>query len=333
MEIVMKDFTFQQQWALTLRGFYKRLFHPQQINSTPLCIKDKEAIQMLLYNRIKMASPLMVARMGSIELDMCENLRYTFYEKRGNSKFIRWKGQPNFLNPYLIPIFGKNAGFFPLDDNGALKQFYLLMIECMTMTDILGSWRVNEAIFATELKNAIKVDRERMTPLLTKFPWTKALEGKKVLVVHPFADTITRQYQRREQIFPNDPDILPEFDLKVVRAVQSAAGEQTKFRNWFEALKYMEDEIDIIDYDIALLGCGAYGFPLAAHCKKMGKQAVHLGGSLQLLFGIIGSRWENDMGYIKNHPYLPTYRNEYWVRPSEEETPKSSNEVEGNCYW
>ena len=27
------------------------------------------------------------------------------------------------------------------------------------------------------------------------------------------------------------------------------------------------------------LGCGAYGFPLAAHVKRMGKKAIHMGGS------------------------------------------------------
>lgn len=48
----------------------------------------------------------------------------------------------------------------------------------------------------------------------------------------------------------------------------------------------MKDEIDKQDYDIALIGCGAYGFPLAAHIKRSGKKAIHLGGALQLLFGI-----------------------------------------------
>lgn len=46
--------------------------------------------------------------------------------------------------------------------------------------------------------------------------------------------------------------------------------------------------MDKIDYDICLIGCGAYGFPLAAHAKRKGKKAVHLGGALQLLFGIKG---------------------------------------------
>ena len=319
--------------VIRLRALYSKVFHPKQWNTNPNCLLDKETIQSVISEKMEQGHPLMVARLGSIECDVCENIRYTFFEKHSNWDFIRWKGQPNFLNPFLIPLFSKNAGFFPIDDIDMLKRFYLLMIESMKQTDVLGSWRLNEAVFEEELRHAVKVDREKMTPLLTKTPWSKSLMGKKVLVVSPFTDTIESQYKNRDLIFPNDPDILPEFKLQTIKAVQSAGGEETAFDNWFEALKYMEDEIDKQDYDVCLLGCGAYGFPLAAHCKQKGKQAVHLGGTLQLMFGIVGRRWEIDPGYIYDYPYLPTYKNEYWVRPSKKETPVKSKEVEDNCYW
>lgn len=317
---------------LKLRHLYGVIYHPPKPNVPP-SLSDKDKIQQIIYAKIVEGKPLMVARIGSVECDVLENIKYTFFEKRSNLKFICWKGQPNFLNPFLIPRFGMNAGFFPIDDIGALKRFYQLMLGNMLQVDILGSWLPNEVYFSKELKSAIKIDRERMTPLLTKNPWTKALEGKNVLVVSPFAESIRKQYERRELLFPDDPNILPCFNLKVLKAVQTAGGGDIGFEDWFDALKYMEDEIDKSDYDVALLGCGAYGFPLAAHCKEMGKQAIHLGGVLQLLFGIKGKRWETDPGYIHIHPYLPTYCNEYWIRPSEDETPKGSAEVENNCYW
>ena len=94
----------------------------------------------------------------------------------------------------------------------------------------------------------------------------------------------------------------------------------------------MEDQIDKIDYDVCLIGCGAYGFLLAAHCKMKGKKAVHLGGALQLLFGIKGKRWEDPNYGFAGKNYL-SFMNEYWVRPSKEETPTLSNSVEGSCYW
>jgi len=293
---------------------------------------DKEEIQRIVHAAIMGGGPLMVARFGSIECDVCENVKYTFYKKRSNWKFVRWKGQPNFINPYLVKLFGKNAGFFPADDVEAWKRFYLLMIECMPQVDILNSWCHNELDFSDELKNAVKVDRERMTPLLTDNPWTRALKGRKVLVVHPFAETIKSQYARREQIFPENQDILPEFDLRVLKAVQTAGGGVSDFKTWFEALDYMKHEMDACDYDICLIGCGAYGFPLAAHAKQMGKQAIHLGGVLQLLFGIKGRRWETEETYLKDFRYIDYY-NDAWVRPSALETPVNSMGVEGNCYW
>lgn len=319
--------------AIKMRGVYGKLFHPSQPQYTLNCEKNKDAIQRLIYELILGGQPLMVARMGRTEIDVCENVKNTFFSRRSNWKFISWKGQPNFLNPFLIPNFIKLSGFWPCDDEIALKRFYRLVCSDMKEVDVLGSWCRNEEDFSEELQKSVKVDRELMTPLLADKPWTMALKGKKVLVVHPFADTIRKQYARREKLFPMNPDILPEFELKVLKAVQTLGYEDPNFKDWFEALDYMKKEIDHIDYDICLLGCGAYGFPLAAHCKRQGKQAVHLGGVLQLLFGIKGKRWETDPGYINDFPYARTYYNEYWVRASNSETPQKANDVENGCYW
>ena len=112
----------------------------------------------------------------------------------------------------------------------------------------------------------------------------------------------------------------------MIKAVQSLAGEKNPFENWFQALEFMKDQILKKDFDIALIGCGAYGFPLAAHVKKIGKQAIHMGGSLQILFGIKGKRWDN-------HPVISKFYNEHWVRPRAEDKPKKSHLVEDDCYW
>ena len=99
-----------------------------------------------------------------------------------------------------------------------------------------------------------------------------------------------------------------------------------KYKDWFEALNVMKSDIKKIDFDIAIIGCGAYGFPLAAECKRMGKKAIHLGGQVQMMFGILGKRWEEI-------PYYKQFINEYWVHPLEEEIPDNFKKVEGGCYW
>ena len=81
-----------------------------------------------------------------------------------------------------------------------------------------------------------------------------------------------------------------------------------------------------IDFDVALIGCGAYGFQLACRIKQMGKIAIHMGGSLQTLFGITGKRWENNK-------YMQSLLNDYWVYPKESDRPKGLEKVEGGCYW
>ena len=88
----------------------------------------------------------------------------------------------------------------------------------------------------------------------------------------------------------------------------------------------MKEQIRKIDFDIAIIGCGAYAFPLGAYVKKLGKKAIVLAGATQILFGIKGRRWDN-------HPVISKLYNEYWVRPKENEKPKQYSRIEGGCYW
>ena len=146
------------------------------------------------------------------------------------------------------------------------------------------------------------------------------------MVVHPFADSISRQFSRKNSIY-NPPHTLPDFNLKTIEAVQSIAGNNSHgFESWFEALDYMKDQISNTNFDIAILGCGAYGMPLAVFIKKLGKQVIHLGGNTQVLFGIKGQRWESD-------PQFSKIFNEHWVRPDTKETPIGHNSIDSNCYW
>ena len=80
------------------------------------------------------------------------------------------------------------------------------------------------------------------------------------------------------------------------------------------------------DFDVALISAGAYALPLAHHAKKLGKIGITCGGELQLFFGVVGKRWEHMEKVTK-------YRNEFWVRPSEDERPANWREIEDGCYW
>ena len=153
-------------------------------------------------------------------------------------------------------------------------------------------------------------------------PWTESLRGRNVLVIHPFEESIQRQYEKHTRLF-RDERVLPEFGrIDTVKAVQSVAGNSTEYVTWFDALESMRAQIADKDFDVALIGAGAYGLPLAAFVKDLGRKAVHLGGVTQILFGIIGSRWERVIPRV--YRLSVRFVNSDWTRPLPEETPIAS---------
>lgn len=168
----------------------------------------------------------------------------------------------------------------------------------------------------------------QLEPLLYENPWTMELEGKTVLLVNPFVDTMLEQYPHMDEIFPNRKVLPKNITFKTLKAVWFT-GRNDDFDTWFDALNYMYEEIMKLDFDIALLSCSAFGYNLAPMLKRAGRQAIQMGGSMQLLFGIWGARWDD------YPPYLPL-KNEHWVRPPKTEAPKDQkgkDELDNSCYW
>ena len=295
-------------------------------------VRDQEANE-LVYNRIRDAlingKGLMICKFGTIELRAfcCLDGVKNGFTARDYLEGIAEK--QCVLPEEAMAALCNNAGFFPNDIKYGLK-FRDIMEQDMQEIDILGSYIKQEEQIKEYLPECTRINlKGYYAPFLWKHPWTRILEGKRVLVVHPFADSIEKQYKKRMYLF-DDPEVLPEFkSLTTIKAVQSIAGNgtQTGFRDWFEALQWMENEIDGKEYDIAVIGCGAYGFSLTAHVKRQGKIAVHLAGWTQMLFGIYGNRW------IKDQPEFKKYVNEFWVRPAESEKPDGVKSVENACYW
>lgn len=155
-------------------------------------------------------------------------------------------------------------------------------------------------------------------------PWTRALASKRVLVIHPFAETIRSQFAKRQQI-TGVKDFLPEFGLQTEIPPVTFAGVGST-RPWLSHYQELEQNVVARDFDVALIGAGAFGLPLAGAIKRSGRQAIHLGGSLQLLFGITGRRWDG-------HPLLEGFADRTWVRPLFQETPEGATLVEQGAYW
>lgn len=312
-----------------IRKLYTKCFGSYQL--PPLQREeDPDKVSEMIYNLLVDDKPCMIARFGGFELTTIINFLGVKSEKKNITKYIKGDVLEWWWNDRLITQMNTNAGFFPPTPE-KLEQFCQLMIESTKEVDILASWQPNEFYMQPYLKATQYISFEPLNPYFTESPWTRALEGKKVLVIHPFSQLIEEQYNNnRIRLFQN-PSVLPDFELQTIKSVQSLGGESQGFTDWFEALQWMESEIDKHDFDIALIGCGAYGFPLAAYIKKQGKKAIHIGGSLQLLFGIRGRRWE-DPNYNTKYNYL-SLMNRYWIRPNNSDKTENFKTVENGCYW
>lgn len=77
-----------------------------------------------------------------------------------------------------------------------------------------------------------------------------------------------------------------------------------------------------MEFDVALVGAGGYGYPLVAYAKELGRQGNLTGDMLQLYFGIKSKNWD-DKGYY----------NEHWTRYRKKEIPKGYKRVEDERYW
>ncbi len=265
--------------------------------------------------------PSLIARLGSTECRLL--VRHHMRDQRNwleKAYALATLHELPFWLRWQDRQLSHTAGFFPIEKK-PVERFVDLSFDAMAEIDLLGSWVEGENQLDHVLSQAALTTLGNLSPIGNAKPWTRALRGKKVAIIHPFVKTIEQQYAKRTLLF-DDPDFLPEFELVTVRAVQSIRHAPPDFDTWFEALDFMTEQCLEHDYDVAIIAAGAYGLPLGARVKSHGKVAIVLGGVLQLMFGIKGLRWDNSGLY-----------NDHWVRPLEEEQPPEFWKMEGGAYW
>ena len=316
---------------------YRAVFNKEFKN--PECIKNRQVANDRIYELFTSDAPCMIARFGTTELICINNYLSITSKERYLKKLWNYVSDKTHLpwwDEKHFAYMDVYSGIFPPTKETA-EQFSIRYLADTPLIDLLGSFQYYEK-FMPLRKDVITVHLEMLYPFFVEKPWTLALRGKKVLVVHPFEETIRTQYEKRKMLFEN-PDVLPDFELIILKAVQSAAGIKVPYKDWFEALKQMEAQISAIDFDFCILGCGAYGLPLAAHVKRIGKKAMHIGGGAQLLFGIKGKRWDRpEYGVEYNlpemfaRPYCSLY-NEHWIKPLPVDTPGTAKKIDNATYW
>lgn len=162
-------------------------------------------------------------------------------------------------------------------------------------------------------------------------PWTHYLKGKKVLIINPFVDSFQKQLKNGFQIFKdeNKKIFLDGQDFVFYKSYQTVADNHIH-DSWFETFNLMCKDISKIEFDIALLGCGGYGLPICNFIKtKLNKSAIYVGGGLQLLFGVMGTRWENNKMWRE----IIKENDSKFIRPSGDEICRNYKTIENGSYW
>lgn len=303
------------------RVLYSKIFHKKLRLKfyAGKIVKNQDQGNEILKKAIIDGKPFFFGRNGSTELSIVTDVLLTEYGIANRLKNINEDDSRALCN-----------GVFPANKD-IFTRFAHDLLEANANIDLYGTFRmILEEYYISNFMphNVVLTHLNMMDFWRYEEPFTYALKGKKVLVVHPLAELIEFQYKnKRKQLFEN-PKVLPEFTLVTIKAIQTIAGNRDeKFNDWFQALNYMKLQIDACDFDVALLGCGAYGMSLASYIKtKKGKIAIYMGGVTQMLFGIKGKRWDLDSHASKLY-------NDSWINVSSLYIPRNVQVVESACYW
>ena len=256
--------------------------------------------------------PLAVGRLGGVE-----------------ASILMWAEGANFRWP-IFSLFSDtrsgatNAGIRPRNKE-SYRVFADLCRDAMDGLDLQGVWSSGyeaACIGKTAQRDFFNVEITGPDGANPNH-WLCSLHGKRVLVVSPFDGTIQKQILRLAEIWPQS-DWMRGTDFCSVPfpyLIDEGCPE-----TWWEVYNRIGKIVSAGNYDVALFGCGGLGLPFAHLAKKAGKIGIHLGGHLQLVFGIYGQRHLEQEWHRK-------HINEAWVRPDADEVAKTASRVEGGCYW
>lgn len=226
-----------------------------------------------------------------------------------------------------------NAGVYPFEEK-TFTQFYNVYLDAIAKLNIAAEWIPNnqggfiESFLLDQYSpDSIRVPLRSLEPFYHDEPWSQSLEGKKVLVISPFQDSIEKQYKKRKKIW-GEKNVLPDFDLLTMKIPFSAGISEPEYPTWYDGLCVFKDQIEHIKPDFVMVGAGAWSLPLVAHCSDLGIDSIHTGGGTQIIFGIKGGRWDK-------HDVISTFFNDHWIRPKKSERPKNMDrmKIDNGDYW
>lgn len=179
--------------------------------------------------------------------------------------------------------------------------------------------------FLNKFKHIKPLHNRCLEPFYTDdVPWSKSLSTRKVLVVTSHVNSITKQIHNKKL-----PDVWSDDQEFVLYKSYSTQAGNRLHKDCVETLNIMKSEISELEFDLAILGCGGYGLMLGDYIKNhLNKSSIYIGGAIQLLFGVMGSRWSNN-SLVKSK--LNNFTD--FIEPVEEDRINNYQSIENGCYW
>lgn len=299
--------------------------------------KNGDDAFQLIYDALKPESlekgPIVIGKCGATELHIL---------------YQRYLIESRIINDFTEECYfdGGTSGLYPKNKNNFIDfiDYYAKKLNCM---DIMSNWFVTLLKFE-EIYIWQKLLQEK--PQLVDLPtlecfrsknrshwWQNHFQNKTILVISPFVDSIEKQLANRDKVWQGAWEGFwpSNITFKYVKfphpyVLLSKEEQRNHAKCWCDLLLDIKNKIkEAGDFDIALIGAGAYSIPLCSFIKKkINRSAFHLGGGLQLMFGVYGNRWN-----ISGDAILKELVNEHWVKPSAEETPVNYKLQENGCYF
>lgn len=157
----------------------------------------------------------------------------------------------------------------------------------------------------------------------------KHIHNKRLCIVSSFSELIQQQYEsgnvyKLGLTFPF-PTILSLSTIQFPYCFLNNGPHQ----NYFETLENVFQKIKLCsdNFDIVLLGCGAYGHMLTHKIHTdLNKDAIYVGGTITNLFGILSSR---ELKYNTDFTI-----NDFWITSIPDKyKPPNYKDIEDGCYW
>lgn len=290
-------------------------------------LKSFLLMQDFILEKQQKNEPFFIGRLSGNEPSLC-------------GKIVSYQSLQNYT--YLINnmLFGAGILFTHIDH---YKQYVKLYTLSVSRCDLLGIWSESMYSQAKEYYDFI----EKMYPNLKKicaqglepfyymnnsqYCFDNIFKNKKVLIITSHEKTTKQQISNMQHIFQPNKIFHETTEFYVYKPPQQNGGNHDNnpwtyhFEKMKEDLKNIKEQT--FDFDIALVSCGGFGMLISDFIfSDLKTSAIYVGGSLQLFFGIMGSRW-------KNSPKIIEHVNNYWTHPLDEDKPKNPQLCEGSCYW